>query len=177
MGLPPHSLSEYYRGGGLVPDTSININVPTSGTISISNFYGAQNVLWTTTMTAGEVNVSYPYPIYISGYIVDPNLFGGTAIGSLSDYSVDFFGSPNTCKVIATEAAGGGNVLYSFRVEGNRNRYSFTSMSANGHTFNTSSLFGFGYDSGTNTTYWSWLVNASSYGFFITGQQYVITFL
>lgn len=38
-GSNPISLSEYYRGGGLV--TSNNTNVPTSGTISLSNFYGA----------------------------------------------------------------------------------------------------------------------------------------
>lgn len=38
-GSNPISLSEYYRNGGLV--TSNNTNVPTSGTISLSNFYGA----------------------------------------------------------------------------------------------------------------------------------------
>lgn len=37
-GSNPVSLSEYYRGGGLV--TTNNTGVPTSGTISISNFYG-----------------------------------------------------------------------------------------------------------------------------------------
>lgn len=40
-GTAPHSLSEYYRGGGLVPNTPANTNVPTSGVISLSNFYGA----------------------------------------------------------------------------------------------------------------------------------------
>ena len=42
-GSAPHSLSEYYRGGGLVANHSNNANVPTSGTISLSNFYGANN--------------------------------------------------------------------------------------------------------------------------------------
>jgi hypothetical protein len=37
-GSNPISLSEYYRGGGLV--TNNNTSVPTSGTIRISNFYG-----------------------------------------------------------------------------------------------------------------------------------------
>ncbi len=36
-GSPPHSLSEYYRNGGFT--TSNNTSVPTSGAISISNFY------------------------------------------------------------------------------------------------------------------------------------------
>lgn len=38
-GSNPISLSEYYRGGAYV--TPNNTNVPTSGTISLSNFYGA----------------------------------------------------------------------------------------------------------------------------------------
>lgn len=38
---PPHSMSEFYRGGGKVPDA--NTNIPTSGQISFSNFYGATN--------------------------------------------------------------------------------------------------------------------------------------
>ena len=40
-GSVPHSLSEYYRNGGEVPGN--NTNVPTSGTISMSNFYNAVN--------------------------------------------------------------------------------------------------------------------------------------
>lgn len=38
----PHSLSEFYRGGGLVSSSTTNSNVPTSGAISLANFYGAQ---------------------------------------------------------------------------------------------------------------------------------------
>jgi len=39
-GTVPHSLSEYYRGGGLVPDVPANASIPTSGTIAMNNFYG-----------------------------------------------------------------------------------------------------------------------------------------
>lgn len=42
-GTVPHSLSEYYRGGGLVPNTPANLAIPTSGTISMGNFYGSAN--------------------------------------------------------------------------------------------------------------------------------------
>ena len=42
-GSSPHSMSEYYKGGGLVANHSNNPNVPTSGAISLSNFYGANN--------------------------------------------------------------------------------------------------------------------------------------
>ena len=40
-GTAPHSLSEYYRNGGEVPGN--NTNVPTSGQISLADFYGAVN--------------------------------------------------------------------------------------------------------------------------------------
>ncbi len=40
----PHSISEFYDGAGLVP-TGANPNVPSSGAVSFSNFYGAVNVV------------------------------------------------------------------------------------------------------------------------------------
>lgn len=40
-GTNPIGLNEYYRGGGLVPNTSENTGVPTSGTIQLDDFYGA----------------------------------------------------------------------------------------------------------------------------------------
>jgi hypothetical protein len=49
-GSNPISLSEYYRDGGIVRSTlpdgsaSINTSVPTSGAISMSNFYGGRGV-------------------------------------------------------------------------------------------------------------------------------------
>jgi hypothetical protein len=42
-GTNPIDLSEYYRGGGLVPDTAGNAGIPTSGVISVTDFYGAAN--------------------------------------------------------------------------------------------------------------------------------------
>jgi hypothetical protein len=41
-GSNPIAISEYYLGGGLVPNLVVNANVPISGQISLSNFYGAQ---------------------------------------------------------------------------------------------------------------------------------------
>lgn len=52
-GNTPHSLNEYYRGGGLVPDVSLNNNVPTSGTISLEDFYGATNATFVTYQLIG----------------------------------------------------------------------------------------------------------------------------
>lgn len=39
-GAVGHSLSEYYRGGPYIPNTPAYSAVPTSGSISLSNFYG-----------------------------------------------------------------------------------------------------------------------------------------
>lgn len=43
-GSTPHSISEYYRSGGLVPNSGANSNIPTSGTISFSQFYNGTNI-------------------------------------------------------------------------------------------------------------------------------------
>lgn len=40
-GNAPISITEYYRGGSYVPVVDGSVNIPTSGTISLSNFYGA----------------------------------------------------------------------------------------------------------------------------------------
>jgi len=40
-GAAPHGLEEYYRGGSYVPTTTVNQGVPSSGLITIHDFYGA----------------------------------------------------------------------------------------------------------------------------------------
>ena len=49
-GANPIGLSEYYQGGAYVPttlsfgkDSSINSNIPESGVIRMSNFYGGRD--------------------------------------------------------------------------------------------------------------------------------------
>ena len=55
-GTNPISLSEYYKGGAFVLTTDFAPNVPTSGTINISDFYGARKTTLTTLTftTAGD---------------------------------------------------------------------------------------------------------------------------
>lgn len=56
-GSNPISISEYYRDGSYV--TSNNTSVPTSGAISLSNFYGATNQFsYTFSSSAQQVNLS-----------------------------------------------------------------------------------------------------------------------
>lgn len=55
----PVAISEYYRGGLLVPNTTTNANVPTSpGTIRASNFYGAADISFPSTGIA-EANLVF----------------------------------------------------------------------------------------------------------------------
>ena len=53
-GSVPHSITEYYRGGGLVPNSSANNSIPTSGTISFSQFYGGTNISTIGTIVVGS---------------------------------------------------------------------------------------------------------------------------
>ena len=42
-GNAPHAMNEYYRGGGLVPDTGANSGIPTSGQVDLNDFYGGDS--------------------------------------------------------------------------------------------------------------------------------------
>lgn len=60
-GTAPHSLSEYYRGGGLVPNgPAANANVAASGAINLGGFYGAVKL--------------FVFSPTISGYITNYNI-------------------------------------------------------------------------------------------------------
>lgn len=52
----PHKLSEFYRGGSLVPDASANSAIATSGAITFNAFYGAVNEI-IKTVTATTTNI------------------------------------------------------------------------------------------------------------------------
>ena len=45
-GTAPFRLSNYYRGGAIVPEAPVNTQVPTAGQIRFSNFYGATYLLY-----------------------------------------------------------------------------------------------------------------------------------
>lgn len=88
-GTVPHSLSEYYRGGGLVPNVAQNAAIPTSGAIPMGSFYGATNRVAVPITVSSN---SYNYDVYtnrspayvagISDIIVTVN--PGVTVGSTS---------------------------------------------------------------------------------------------
>lgn len=74
-GANPISLSEYYAGGGLVPaGTSGTYGaVPSSGAISIQNFYGTSNVVISITdqyISGSGVSDAYAYYFLTAGGLV-----------------------------------------------------------------------------------------------------------
>lgn len=68
-------LSHYYRGGGLVANHSNNSSVPTSGTISLSNFYGQSNT------SPAPTSYSYSFTIGTTGSGISRGFFLNTSGG------------------------------------------------------------------------------------------------
>ena len=164
----PYSMSEFYRGGSLVPNSAANTSVPTSGAISLGNFYGAQNSLWATTLTAGYFTTNFPSYVYTSGY--SSYLFAG--FGSLSDTTVDFY-SGAFCLSIYTNYVGGSNYYLYFEVGGSQSNSGWTSMTIPGFgTYNRASgTFYTNDEEGGVGWYWS-----SGTNVFSPGSTYAITF-
>lgn len=73
-GSNPISLSEYYAGGGLVPSGTSGTNgpVPSSGAISLSNFYGTSSVVIEFSDT-GVGDIAVQPDIGIAGYQINSN--------------------------------------------------------------------------------------------------------
>lgn len=78
-GAAPYSLSQYYRGGGRV--TANNTLVPTSGPISLAQFYGAQKVVPGSVSYTTPGTYSFIVPTYTS-LTADVRGAGGGGAGS-----------------------------------------------------------------------------------------------
>ncbi|MDG1858428.1 MAG: hypothetical protein P8I94_04960 [Emcibacteraceae bacterium] len=99
-GSNPINLSEYYRGGANVPNVAVNYSIPLSGTISISDFYGAANETFnsfTVDYSGSEYNAcNFPSSktVYQSGieFNLSTNIYSnatGTSLASAA-YYVDY---------------------------------------------------------------------------------------
>lgn len=47
----PSAMSEFYKGGGIVPESSFNANIPTSGDIALGDFYGSRYTIFISVST------------------------------------------------------------------------------------------------------------------------------
>lgn len=76
-GSNPISMSEYYRGGAFV--TNNNTSVPTSGTISISNFYG------TVRQFSFSINVNQTTSLYLYDAALSAGWNGSDAVLAINN--------------------------------------------------------------------------------------------
>lgn len=110
-GATPASLGSYYRGGSLVPNgPAENNNIPTSGAISLSSFYGASNV-FNATFTGNFVIMDLRVELINRGWNQSAPVRAYFAPGTIvRSYSPDFAalnisGSfPNGIKVVIDSA-------------------------------------------------------------------------
>ena len=162
-GIAPHSLSEYYRNGVYVG--SNNTGVPTSGTISLSDFYGASagTVL---TVTEGSLALDYPSGDHfgwaksnrVPNYATTPtNFITHSAFGARSPAYVN--GAVVQC-LIASEASKTTAERFCVVLLGTHAKTFFTSvLPQGGTTLNTASA-NFAQFSGT--TVWVWYTSIPS---------------
>ena len=134
-----YSLSSYYRGGSFVPNTPQNLAIPTSGAISLGNFYGATKRI-AISLTAASNNYDVygsRGPTYSPGIsditVTVPGTVGSAGTGSYAMLVPNAFSPTDTVTIInngviqgaagpgaagapsatpATPASGGGNALY-----------------------------------------------------------------
>jgi len=145
-GDAPHSLTEYYRGGSLVPNTTANNSVPTSGAISLTDFFGASATTGTDdrTLTIG----SGTFGGFIAGYgFASAAASIGSGFGSISSNTIEFSGFNVTIEAVYFLI----NQIY-FRASTNPGNSGWTSMTVGSTVFNRTDAT---YNSGTIAT-WSW---------------------
>lgn len=80
-----NKLRDYYRGGAFVPDIPQNANIPTSGAISLFDFYGATNTPPLSYLLTGDPSPTGTapgnptYPVSISTSTLKMTASGGIA--------------------------------------------------------------------------------------------------
>tara|TARA_R100001463_G_scaffold26509_7_gene62025 strand:+ start:5941 stop:6483 length:543 start_codon:yes stop_codon:yes gene_type:complete len=143
-GSTPHSLTEYYRGGSLVPNTTTNASVPASGAISLTDFFGASATSGTDdrTLTIG----SGSFGGFITGYGF-ASTATGFPVGSISSNTIGFSGFNVTIEAVYFLI----NQIF-FRASTNPGNSGWTSMTVGSTTFNRTDA---NYVSGSIAT-WSW---------------------
>jgi len=144
-GSAPHSLTEYYRGGSLVPNTTANNSVPTSGAISLTDFFGATATSGTNdrTLTIGSGNIGF---LTAFGF---ESTNAGFGFGAISDNAIDFTGFDVTIEAVYWTA----NKIF-FRASTNPGNSGWTSMTVGSTVFNRTDA---GFVGGGSVNTWSWV--------------------
>ena len=154
-GSAPHSLTEYYRGGSLVPNVTANNSVPTSGAISLTDFFGATATSGTDDRTITIGSGSFGSFILGYGFAAAP-LNAGSGFGLISSNTIGFSGFNVTIEAVYHIL----NQLV-FKASTNPGNSGWTSMTVGSTTFNRTDAIT--YVSGTIAT-WSWSSSSNVIG-------------
>jgi hypothetical protein len=145
------SLGDYYAGGSYVPagTTGTNGAVPSSGTISISNFYGTSAVILVTSIVAGyEVYSSKINTTEYYGYSDGDPTFFPPPFGSIG---VSTFNGATIKGIWWQSSTSGPSTTMNVCLSGNRDLSFFDLLVANGTTYNFAGTTPF-YNSTANYT-------------------------
>ena len=106
------SLTEFYRGGGLVPDNNFNSAIPTGGAISMTQFRNATNETYALSVTAAPINETTDKNVIIT--LTTTNVPNNTVINS------------RTTGVQTQDVVGATSLDFPFTVNNNTATSSFT---------------------------------------------------
>lgn len=163
-GTAPHSLSEYYRNGAYVP--SSNTGVPTSGTISLSDFYGASAATVVTVTEGGVTGGACAMRGFANAkkwYEPETNnFFPGSSAGSRTPTTLN---GATIDGIFYCDDKSGSNNYFVVVLRGNLAKSFFTSVTPQGGTtLNTSSSTRLtSTQNGTLSTYWYWSSSPSGW--------------
>jgi hypothetical protein len=115
-GGAPIGLNEYYRNGALVTGNDYAPNVPTSGQITLSSFYGAKKNTFNTVTYSSPGSYSFVIPSTLQGPITITLLVGAGGGGGGSRFQGDGRGSSNGgsggyYQNVTVSASGGQTIL------------------------------------------------------------------
>ena len=156
-GSNPISLSEYYSGGAYVPAGTSGTNgaVPSSGAISIWNFYGTSAVLDTQTITSGSTSTGTDPFFNWYGY----KGTGSPTFGSISDGTSNIYAGATINGIYFYEEGSVGAGGYYIRdvilvINGTQSNSGWTTMTIGSTSFTRASA-GFSTSGGVSTWTWS----------------------
>jgi len=113
-GTDPIGLKEYYKGGAYVLTTDYAPNVPTSGPISLSNFYGAKkNTLTTLTFSDAGDNI-FVLPATFVGNLTIVSMSGGGGGGGGPDSQPGYPGYGGLIITSGNVSASAGNLVNAY---------------------------------------------------------------
>ena len=119
-GSQPHAMSEYYRGGSEVPNVPANSDIPTSGTLALSDFYGAVDAVFIVG-TGGTITTSGDFKIHT---FTSSGTFEVTTMGNAA--------GSNTVEYLVVAGGGGGGADHGGGGGAGGMRYNFPSPATGG---------------------------------------------